>query len=579
MTTSFTYMQQFMDNQAKKSSYTLTELTNDGSTYTSYFKTKAKAKAYMRKNCSETSAIYIYQTKCVKIYDAIYSDDEIDAAKTLTEMNDTDYNPELDFSNMIVWKYGSGYLLEPPTDSDYFGQKYFHNGWWVPSQNSWFFKKSEYDWIIQNGATVSEFDEEDPLTTDLSSMTVWSYGKGYLLIPQTDDENSGEKYFHNGWWMPKQNGWFFKEDDYDWLIENGANLANDDSIGDVETDSEEEEVTHIKDTVTSSDLTTMTLWEYGKGYLLMPQTDDEHFGEKYFHSGWWMPKQNGWFFKANQYDWLIENGSQVSVEEDDDIEYDTPEFVEGTEIDLSSMTMYSYGKGYLIVPNTNDINFGEKYFHGGWWMPKQHGWFFKENMYDWLIETGVSVYSGIDTTEEKTTKTKKTVKSEMADFSGLDLSDMGLEEYKQGYLLKTSKTDKLYGAKYFMTGFWNKKQNGWFFKAKYVDELINMGAKLIKTEQEDSSEHSVEDETTTLSSSITEESFECVHGDSEFLTNEDKPMPKFSKYGKGWVLKSDKNYTYNGSNYYEGGWWRSDLNGWFFKTQSKNKFMTNHFSI
>jgi len=497
MTTTFKYMQNFLDNQAKKSSYTLTELTSDGITYTSYFNTKAKAKAYMRKNCSETSAIYIHQTKCIKIYDSLYSDDELDVAKTLIEMTDTDYDPELDFSNMIVWKYGSGYLLEPPTDSDYFGKKYFHNGWWVPSQNGWFFKKSEYDWILQNGATISEFEEEEPLITDLSSMTIISYGKGYLLIPQTDNENSGEKYFHNGWWIPKQNGWFFKEDDYEWLIESGAKLA----------------------------------------------TDNE------------------------------------SVEEDDDIEYDTPEFVEGTEINLSTMTMYSYGKGYLIVPKTNDDNYGEKYFHGGWWMAKQNGWFFKENMYDWLIETGVSVYTGLDTTEEKTTKTKKTVKSEMADFSGLDLSDMALEEYKLGYLLKTSKTDKLYGTKYFMTGFWNKKQKGWFFKAKYVDELMNMGAKIIKSEQEDSEEHSVEEETTTLTSSITEESFECVHGDSEFLTNEDKPVPKFIKYGKGWVLKSDNNYIYSGVNYYEGGWWRGDLNGWFFKKQAKNKFMSKHFNI
>ena len=37
---------------------------------------------------------------------------------------------------------------------------------------------------------------------------------------------------------------------------------------------------------------------YGKGFILRPANeDDPDWGEKYYRGGWWMPSQNGWFFK------------------------------------------------------------------------------------------------------------------------------------------------------------------------------------------------------------------------------------------------------------------------------------------
>ena len=48
-------------------------------------------------------------------------------------------------------------------------------------------------------------------------------------------------------------------------------------------------------------------------------------------------------------------------------------------------------------------------------------------------------------------------------------------------MLYTSENDSRYGDESLMTGFWVVKQKGWFFKAKYFNELISMGAKEIKT--------------------------------------------------------------------------------------------------
>ena len=47
---------------------------------------------------------------------------------------------------------------------------------------------------------------ESPFT----GMTYESFGKGFLLRPTPSHPDTGTKYFHNGWWMPKHSAWFFK---------------------------------------------------------------------------------------------------------------------------------------------------------------------------------------------------------------------------------------------------------------------------------------------------------------------------------------------------------------------------------
>ena len=220
------------------------------------------------------------------------------------------------------------------------------------------------------------------------------------------------------------------------------------------------------------------------------------------------------------------------------------------------MKLTSYGKGWLLEPLQDDEHYGDKYFHEGWWMPKKDAWFFKDEHYQWLLEHGVNI-------------------SKMNPSNTMDLSKMSLEEYGKGYLLKTYKKDTLYGEKYLMDGFWNSGQKGWFFKEHDFDELVSMGAKFIKSEQDELLTNSTE-----LSSSITNDSFEYVHDDSEFMTNNNMAVPKFIKYGKGWVLKADSNYKYEtGLDYFEGGWWISSIKGWFFKTSQKKEFMKKHFEI
>jgi hypothetical protein len=56
-------------------------------------------------------------------------------------------------SEYTIETYGRGYLLFPPADCCRFGQKYFHNAWWMPSQDAWFFRGEHFDYIVGLGAS------------------------------------------------------------------------------------------------------------------------------------------------------------------------------------------------------------------------------------------------------------------------------------------------------------------------------------------------------------------------------------------------------------------------------------------
>ena len=52
----------------------------------------------------------------------------------------------IDLSKLTFSEYGKGYLAKPPSGFKFTDQlKYFQGGWWMPSQEQWFFKKSDYN--------------------------------------------------------------------------------------------------------------------------------------------------------------------------------------------------------------------------------------------------------------------------------------------------------------------------------------------------------------------------------------------------------------------------------------------------
>ena len=417
--------------------------------------------------------------------DEHYVDEQhhVDEQHLVDQDYDEDYNPMSDFSNMTICVYGRGYLLKPPEDSDYFGQKYFHNGWWISSQNGWFFKAQEYDWLLEHGAIVED-TEETMLESDTNvpETTVKEHGKGYLVKPNYSHPDYGEKYYHGGWWMPSCNGWFFKKDAY---------------LKFAQVEAEEDEEFSVE-----PDFTGMEVAKHGKGFLLIPSEEHSDFGQKYYYDGWWMPRYKAWFFKSEHYEWLLECGAIVEevVDSEDEVEVKQVED--------------AWGPSVVVVEDENEE-----------------------------------------------------VEAEHANTYFLE--GMCFSDYGRGYMLYALEKHCLYGSKYLLNGYWNKKAKGWFFKQTEYDRLTGFGAIYIKSEEEEPVEEN------TLNSSITEESFEYVTDDTE-VTN---TMPKFSvakSLGKsGWLLKNKFELIENGT--FKGGKWVG--NGYFLTRKEKKTFMKQFFEI
>ena len=85
-------------------------------------------------------------------------------------------------------------------------------------------------------------------------------------------------------------------------------------------------------------------------------------------------KSNGWFFRSCYEDKLFSNGAKYIKTEDD---YDV---INGDENEYSGPNFVKYGKGWLLVPKKSHPDYGEKYYHGGWWNSSQNAWFFRNSV-------------------------------------------------------------------------------------------------------------------------------------------------------------------------------------------------------
>lgn len=224
----------------------------------------------------------------------------------------------------------------------------------------------------------------------------------------------------------------------------------------------------LTNTSSMNSLSDMTLEKWKGGLLLRPMDDDERWGEKYFMGGWWMPKHESWFFKMDEYDHLIDHGAEyisdiVMVDEDDtdsdmpeleggddnDTDYDVLEQEHsstqtGDSVDLTSLDIEAYGKGYLVRAPKDHKDYGKKYYGSGWWINNQEGWFFKKEHYDEIVGYGAVEY-----------------KPDVLEF---------VQAWGRGYILKPLKSHPQYGSKYYRNGWWNQQKKWWFFKKEFVDE-------------------------------------------------------------------------------------------------------------
>ena len=359
----FAVVSAMYEQQAENTSYTVYEITPDARVMTSNFQSKTRAFEYAREFTDENSRVYVYKTKCIKVFDpagegapatnlfehnvdlllqaaSLADEEDTDPEYVPSEDDDDEYDysdmPELEsyhnLSGLSFTEYGKGYLLSPNRNTSFRGEKYLMGGWWNESLSGWVFRRSSFDELVAAGASYSgksvnraayaetlssgsrtrgasaqagpsPFESE----RDLTGFSIENYGKGVIVRCHW----SRSEYKHKmpyllgnlGWWNAKARGWFFQSQYVAELRRLGATMIKQESSH-----------SSASDFVTSdsqffTDVPTFT--RYGKGWLL-PASSTYTFEEhgKYYEGGFWMPAQNGWFFRTRDRDAFLAQFNQ-----------------------------------------------------------------------------------------------------------------------------------------------------------------------------------------------------------------------------------------------------------------------------
>jgi hypothetical protein len=222
---------------------------------------------------------------------------------------------------------------------------------------------------------LESFKEEDEVedTGPFTEMTISAYGKGFLLTPPEGHEDFGQKYYHNAWWMSKNNAWFFKEEHLDYFLDNGA-------LWKLEHEAIDEMLNAI-DSPVPKIFDEMSFEPYSdKGFLLQCYNTHPNYGDKFFHGGFWHRQGDGWFFSSDMRAFLEENGAEF--------EYDESTIFEGLNFHNGS----SRGQFYL-VPELDSKYYGLVGFEGGKWCHEYESWLFTEKEFQFFTSRGAQFMS------------------------------------------------------------------------------------------------------------------------------------------------------------------------------------------
>lgn len=169
-----------LSNYESLVSYSVYETTHDGIVLTSQFLNRDDVNDYIDRFTSRSSYVHVYRTSCC---DVLYPFSSTETGmvtptpapisipqtpKKVSRRNNSfstdismdyemlDVSPVIvsPFSEMIIRKYGKGYVLIPPEDHELFGEKYINEnrGWWNKNAQGWFFKKNFLQSFLDLGA-------------------------------------------------------------------------------------------------------------------------------------------------------------------------------------------------------------------------------------------------------------------------------------------------------------------------------------------------------------------------------------------------------------------------------------------
>ena len=171
--------------------YSVYETTHDGIVLTSQFFNRTDVNDYIDRFTSSSSTIHVYRTSCLEVFHPnsqpkFNSTDFQPSPTPPPEINSTDFQPSptpppefnterkvsfeeyevlnnsrgetpefvLPFTDMVIRKYGKGYVLIPPLGYVCGDNKRINKnrGTWNKTANGWFFQKRFLNSFVENGA-------------------------------------------------------------------------------------------------------------------------------------------------------------------------------------------------------------------------------------------------------------------------------------------------------------------------------------------------------------------------------------------------------------------------------------------
>ena len=308
------------------------------------------------------------------IYSSSQADELIELGVTVyQDASEAEEEAEATYEGCTIEYYKNGLLMTAPKSNSLYGEPYLGEGFWNKKLKGWVFKTDQLDTLISQGAqmviTVEDEDTVDEETYTFDGFAIEYYKNGLLMTCPGSNSLYGEPYLGEGFWNKKLKGWVFKTDQLDTLISQGAQMV----ITVEDEDTVDEEVYTFDG---------FTIEYYKNGLLMTCPGSHSLYGEPYLGKGFWNKKLKGWVYKTEQLDDLVANGAKLIKQEVSSASAST------LSVNFKKMKFYDYGKGYLLVPNKSCKSKGEKYFHDGYWMPKNNGWFFRTRFCEFVENCG-----------------------------------------------------------------------------------------------------------------------------------------------------------------------------------------------
>ena len=446
------------EHSSKTPTYTVYEITADGHVMTSNFLSKTLAIDFSHEFTSKTSQVYVFKTKCIKVFDSSI----------------------IDTNGLKILAQAAEYISNYDT----------HDGEYDYGDDGEVVEDDDCEYLPENDEASPDETVNSIEIGDFEGLIFEDYGRGYMLRSSANSYEHfyGEPYLLDGWWIDSQEGWFFKTEYFDQLIEYGATYVK--AKPTKSATKAAKSVAKSANSIEIGDFGGLIFEDYGRGYMLRPADDMTSFyGEPYLLNGWWIDSQEGWFFKKEHFDQLIEYGATYatsatiktktvssrrrtkagvskakrSLTFSDD---ETSPFTK--QMDLSEFAITDYGKGLMVTcVSTNPlVKRKEPYLLGnlGFWNTTSKGWFFKMEYLSALEKLGAThIKTEFSMSEDDVEVTQYTDDTEYPVF----------EKYDKGYILRENSVYNYRTlGKYFEGGVWIRLKNGWFFKEDVMNAFL-----------------------------------------------------------------------------------------------------------